>query len=460
MPPMRTIEGNRRRPRAARLACAVLIALAVAPARGQEPDIPTSGNSASQETTRPGLLRLLPGAIMGRLRQSLPMASMFIPATVNPPVPGPGKPAPLSRPRPGSRFDPGAGGPGISQSGTENFLDGALDIRTGWPFVLLDHFRPRPDRIDGVWVVQTRQCPQVLGSDPWPCLKALRFDAEGKLVERPVAELFAATVGRPVLIQVQGSLTTPDAAIGGLFWTHSWLQHHRSLPEDAVVIAFDWPSQRVYGEDIRDINEKGRRAFVAGYHLAAFVSAFPGGSRICLVGQSFGGRVVTSALHALGGGTIAGRKHEPTARLASTRPDLRVRAVIIGAASDHDWLDPGQKLDRALYGCEALLNLYNRKDEALLLYPSLFRSGHRRALGRVGLSNADFESLGPLAARYQEHDVHEILGAEHTLLDAVASPKVARLIAPYAWSQDPGPLPPQADTPPGVARGLVGRRFR
>ena len=45
----------------------------------------------------------------------------------------PGRPPRNGRPRPGSIFDPGAAGPGISQSGDENFLDGALDPKTGWP---------------------------------------------------------------------------------------------------------------------------------------------------------------------------------------------------------------------------------------------------------------------------------------------------------------------------------------
>jgi len=432
----------------------------VSPSLAQDmpPDLPSTNDRPA--TGRPGMIHSLPGILSDRIRAGFPITSIFVPARVNPNVAKPGAPAIGTRPRPGSQFDPGAGGPGISQNGTENFLDGALDPRTGWPFVFLDHFQPRPERLNQVWVVQTRDCPQELGSNPWPNLKVLRFDAKGRTVERPAAELFAETVGHPVLVQVQGSLTTPDAAIGGLLWTHSWLQHHRSLGPDAVVIAFDWPSQRIYGEDLRDINEKGRRAFVAAYHLAVFLSSFPTESRICLVGQSYGGRVVPSALHVLGGGQLHGNKHEPTAQLAATPPDLHVNAVVIGAASDHNWLDPGQRLDRALYGFEGFLNLYNRKDEALLLYPSLIRSGHRRALGRVGLSNGDFDKLGPLASRYEEHDVHDILGPEHTLLDAVANPKIARWMAPYAWTKDPGPLPQQVNTPPGVARGIFGRMWR
>jgi len=367
----------------------------------------------------------------------------------------PGLPPRNGRPRPGSIFDPGAAGPGISQSNNENFLDGALDPRTGWPFVLLDHFRPRSEKVERFWVVQTRDCPQVMGTDPWPKLKVLHFNAKGDLEERDPSELLAQVAGRVALVQVQGSLTTPDIAVGGLMWTASWLRRNKALTGEEVVIAFDWPSQRIYRSDTKDINEKGRRAYVAAFHLARFLQAFPAGSRISLLGQSYGGRVVPSALHLLGGGSLNSQDHDPQVRVQALRPDLRVRAVIIAGASDHDWLDPGNRLDRALYGSEAFLNLFNHRDEALRLYPFLKRSGHQRALGRIGMTNRDFSQLGSLAARYSEHDVHDLLGTEHTLLDAVANPEIARRIAPYVWNDNPAPAPPQQNAEP---EGLENRK--
>lgn len=378
----------------------------------------------------------------------------------NPNVPKPGEPPRRGRPRPGSIFDPGAAGPGISQSSNENFLDGALDPRTGWPLVFLDHFQPRPDRVARFWIVQTRDCPQEMGTEPWPCLKVLHFGARGELEPRDLRELLAQTIGRPVLIQVQGSLTTPDIALGGMLWTHTWLEHNKALIPEAVVIAFDWPSQRVYSNDIRDINEKGRRAFVAAYHLARFVQAFPPESRICLLGQSYGGRVVPSALHLLGGGCLNSMSHDPPVRLPAVRSDLHLMGVIVAGASDHNWLDPSGRLDRALVACEGFLNLYNRRDEALRFYRFLIRSDHHRALGRLGLTDHDFEELGPLAARYTEHDVHDELGREHTLLDAVANPHIARLLAPYLFNPNPEPAPEQAATATRdiqIGRGLRGR---
>jgi hypothetical protein len=360
----------------------------------------------------------------------------------------PGMPPRGGRPLPGSRFDPGASGPGIGSTSREVFLGGALDTRTGWPMTFLYHFVPQPDRVERFWIVHTRDCPQVMGTDSWPCLKVLHFDARGELVQRDPRELFEQTVGRPVFIQVQGSLTTPDIALGGLMWSQAWLRENRVLPLDAVVIAFDWPSQRVYQTDIRDINEKGRRAYVAGYHLARFIQAFPPGSRICILGQSYGGRVVPSALHLLGGGCLNSQDHDAPVRLPALRSDIHLRAITVEGASDHNWLDPDERFDRALHACEGLLNLYNRRDEALSLYPYLFRGGHHRALGRIGLKQSDFDRLGSLAAKYEEHDVNDLLGREHTLLDAVANRQIARWMAPYLWSPDPGPAPPRPNYGP------------
>ncbi len=342
------------------------------------------------------------------------------------------------RPQGGFRlFNTGATGPGIKVSDPEPLLNGALDPQTGWPYVFLDHFAPRPERLANLWIVRTRDCPQVMGTDPWSCLKVLHFDDEGRLVERDPNELLAQATGRPVLVQIHGNLTTPDSALGCLLWTHSWLDHHRALPSDVVLVAFDWPSQRVYHTEVRDVNEKCRRAFLAGYHLARFVQAFPPDSRICLLGQSYGGRVVPAALHLLGGGSLNSQLLERPVRLPDLRSDLHVRAVVIAAASDHHWLDPGQKLDHALLACEAFLNLYNQGDKVLIWYPFLFTGDRRRALGRVGLLPRDFDRLGSLAAHYAEHDIDDWIGRDHTLLGAVAHPQIARWIAPYVWGPDP-----------------------
>lgn len=443
--------------RNARRSCvlAVVVLVGMASAKGQDPPanegqvVPAP--PAAEATTSPLAPPAptppptAPGAFVDRFQQTIPLPLPIGRPGSNADGVSPGLPSGGNRPTPGSPFNPGASGPGIGSANRERFLGGALDPATGWPFVLLDHFKPRPERVERLWVVQTRDCPQFMGSDPWRGLRVLRFDENGVLQERSPSELFAQTVGRPVLIQVQGSLTTRDIALGGLLWTHSWLEYNRALPPEAVVIAFDWPSERIYRLDFRDIEEKGRRAYVAGYHLARFLQAFPPESRVCLLGQSYGGRVVPAALHLLGGGGLNSQDHDQPVRLPGARCDLQLRAIILAGASDHHWLDPDERFDRALPACQKLLNLYNRRDEALILYPLLRRSGRHRALGRVGLKQSDLNQLGPLAARYAEYDLHDELGAEHTLLDAVANPRIARRMAPYVWAPDPGPQPALRD---------------
>lgn len=389
------------------------------------------------------------------VRASFPFLGLDV-SSGDDPAP-PGLPPRLGRPRPGSLFDPGASGPGISQSNNESFLDGAFDPRTGWPFVLLDHFQPRPEKVENLWIVQTRDCSQEMGADPWPGLKVLHMDEQGTWARRDPSELLAKVVGHPVLVLVQGNLTTPEIALGGLLWTHSWLRYNRALTPDVIVIAFDWPSQRIHRLDVRDVNEKSRRTYVAAYHLARFLQAMPTQGRICLLGQSYGGRVVPAALHLLGGGCLDSQSHDLPVRLATLRPDLHLRGVVVAGASDRHWLDPGERLDRTLVACEAFLNLYNRRDEALTLYPFLIRSGHHRALGRAGLSAGDLKRLGPLAARYAERDVHDLLGREHTLLDAVANPRIAQWVAPYVWNDRPAPSPPQT---PSLPLNILGHRGR
>jgi len=101
-----------------------------------------------------------------------------------------------------SIFDPGATGPGISQ-GEENFLAGALDPRTGWRFVFLAHFKPRPERVEQFWIVGARDCPQEIWTGPWPRLRYRHFDDQGELVDVDAGILFAQSLGKPVFIQVR-----------------------------------------------------------------------------------------------------------------------------------------------------------------------------------------------------------------------------------------------------------------
>ena len=325
---------------------------------------PPANAPPSPSTSTPGAgereLPSTPSNPLGRVAEVLPIP---LPAPRNNAAP-PGEPSRRGRPRPGSFFNPGASGPGISRSGSESFLDGALDPQSGWPFVFLDHFVPRPDRVANLWVVDTRETSASHGVRPLVDLACPAFRLARESCPGRSRRAISADVRSPNLDSGARSLTTPDIALGGLLWSHAWLERDGGILPGTVMIAFDWPSQRIYRNDVRDINEKGPRTYIAGYHLARFVQAFPPESQICLLGQSYGGRVVPSALHLLGGGALNSQDHDEPVALPGVRSDLHLRGVILGGASDRNWLDPGERLDHTLLGCEAFLNLYNSRDEA------------------------------------------------------------------------------------------------
>ena len=280
------------------------------------------------------------------------------------------------------------------------------------------------------WTVSTRACPQVLGSDPSPFLEVRRLES-GRMAPRQPADLIAASAGRPVIVLVHGSYYNAFTAADEGARLRADLASAGAVSQDALVVAFDWPSQLLVLNVVRDANEKARRAFVAGYHLARFLQGFPEGSRVGLVGHSHGGLAVLAALQLLGGGVLEDGR-EATA-LASFGPPLRLRAVVIAATSDRHWLAPGQRFDRALAASEAVLSFYNPLDPALITHPFGRYSEHRKALGKAGM-RAWAADLGPLADRYREINIAPLLGPRHTFRGTIVRPGIAPWLAAYLWA--------------------------
>jgi hypothetical protein len=292
---------------------------------------------------------------------------------------------------------------------------------------------PRPG-LD-YWIVDSRRTPQLLGTDPWPTLRFRHVDETGHHPTLGPECLRAMSLGRPVVVILHGNRYEGKDASDEVFRIAGSLSDHGGLPPDAVVVAFDWPSERVYRNEIRDVNEKGRRAVVAGFHLARFLSAFPPASRICLMGHSHGAKAALTALHLLNGGAVSSLHCEPPVPLPWLPAPNRYRAVVVATAGDHDWLNPGDRLGRALPLCEGMLNLRNSRDLPLLVYPLGRGSDGHRALGRRGLGRRDLRRLGPLAGRVEEHDLRPFLGRLHVFAEAMDHPQVACWVAPYTFTR-------------------------
>ena len=162
----------------------------------------------------------------------------------------------------------------------------------------------------------------------------------------------------------------------------------------------------------------------------------PAGSRVTLIGHSHGGYAVRSALHLIGGGALDdGCDPCRPSVLPEGLPCLRLRTVDIASASDRQWLDPSERLGKALQASEGTLCLYNKLDPVLVVHPFGKYSEHHRALGKTGMSRFEEERLGPMANRYCERGIGSLLGVRHTFRGANAIPTIANWMSPYLWAE-------------------------
>lgn len=273
-----------------------------------------------------------------------------------------------------------------------------------------------------------------MGLDAWGCVQCTRFDSLGQSAACSIADVARAGSVQPVLIVVHGNRYDVRHALSDSYLIVDSLDRRGYLPPQTLALAFSWPSERVYLNEVADQNEKGRRAMVAGYALASILSRFAPGSRVGLIGHSDGARTIATALHLLGGGATNSMVGDPDVRLPWAPPPLRLRSVLIASATDHHWFNPGAKLDRVLPVSESVLNLYNTADIPLVLYPVGRVTDHRRALGRAELHRHDADRLGPYANRLVEHDLRPMLRTLHVFAEVVTHPTVASWVAPYAWA--------------------------
>jgi hypothetical protein len=142
--------------------------------------------------------------------------------------------------------------------------------------------------------------------------------------------------------------------------------------------------------------------------------------------------VISAAAHLMSGGAVEGIKCPELT--CSGRP---LRAVFAASAIDHDWLNPGERFDRALCSIECLLNLRNQHDPALLIYP-LRRFASRRALGCTGLTDSDRAELGGRSVQVRELDVSADVGFRHFWPAYTEEYGIARRAANYLFWLDLG----------------------
>ena len=196
------------------------------------------------------------------------------------------------------------------------------------------------------------------------------------------------------------------------------------------LIAISWPSDRIGRRPRPDVQIKADRSEAHGWYLAWLLDHINPDVPVALFGNSYGPRMITAALHFLGGGSIndchlAERVH----------PDRRpVRLVLMAAALDVHWLYPGRRHGQALSQIEQLLITVNPTDRVLRLYPRMYGllRGGPQALGYVGLPCGG--CLRPNLAKVIEWNVSGQVGSTHSWTVYEGSSIMMAQIAPHLFA--------------------------
>lgn len=238
---------------------------------------------------------------------------------------------------------------------------------------------------DEVWIVCTRHlttdvCAANLTQPPFA---VQRYDDSSRFVHASTDELLVAVEGNPQRINVfyaHGNRFTPIEAVDRASFIYSRITANRVTDQSIRLIIWSWPSERA-GLLLQDARIKAERTDSQGLYLAWLLREMTGVSPVplTLVGYSFGGRVITGALHAVAGGTLDGRR----------LPGPHIRGLpahvgLIAAAVDREWLLAGEYHGLATKNIDRMTLMYNPRDRVLRQYWLLDPTDLRRALGAVG----------------------------------------------------------------------------
>ncbi|MDR1963631.1 MAG: alpha/beta hydrolase [Planctomycetaceae bacterium] len=182
------------------------------------------------------------------------------------------------------------------------------------------------------------------------------------------------------------------------------------------MVFWNWPSQRISHGLRQDIRAKIPVAAANGQYMAQFLQLLKPDSQVCLLGFSFGNRIIGDAV----------------VHLENDQPQhLRIRMVMASPATDqHDFLE-GAKYAPIPERVEKILVLYNPNDFRLSFYPFLYDPAIPiDALGRYGPSAS-------VRQKYQDKieavNVDSYIGIRHKTLIVLNTPAFRQRINTYLF---------------------------
>jgi len=217
----------------------------------------------------------------------------------------------------------------------------------------------------------------------------------------------------PIVFYVHGNqINAPDARRRGLD-VYRRLVRCAADGRPIQFVVFSWCSDKVPGL-LKDYREKAARTRPVGWQFAWVLDRLPAGSRVGVLGYSYGARVSSGAAHLLAGGSLSGLRYSGRGGPAS------VRAVFLAAAYDACWNSPRAYHGRALDRIDTLLVTVNPRDPAMKFYKWVPRLADPPAMGGVGPRGLTREQ----ASRVSLARVTGSVGKTHDLYDYLSEPGV------------------------------------
>ena len=177
----------------------------------------------------------------------------------------------------------------------------------------------------------------------------------------------------PTVFFVHGHRIDQGYAKSGGWDAYRAIVKPTAVPTRFVI--FSWPTTP-HGHPMREFRIRACESETHGYYLAWVIDRIQSEVPIHLVGFSYGSRLISSTLHYLGGGAIGRRSLDD--RVFPDR--LPLRASLIAAALDNDWLLPGRRHGQALTQVDRLFITRNAIDPVLHWYPVVLRNRARSHL--------------------------------------------------------------------------------
>jgi hypothetical protein len=249
-----------------------------------------------------------------------------------------------------------------------------------------------------------------------------QFDCCDGLRRASQEEFFARTSpDQLTIVYVHGGRVTQEDAFARTRKLHRALTLYAG-DEPLRMVCWSWPNAKT-ARVIKDFQEAATITDAHGYYLAWFVSQFPAGARVSLTGFSYGPRVITGALHVLGGGCLAG------CRLPEGGACQPVRVVLWSAAVHNFWLAPDAHHGMGMHCVDRMLIVMNPCDPVLKRYHLIDKCSNPEALGYTG--PACLGKMEEFAGQLDVVNASCALQNSHSADRHLGSPFVTGVSAPY-----------------------------